>query len=87
MPKQSKRRAHSVEEGSLSPSKSPRALVKSKSDGAMNKRFVKTEDISDNDVCLYDTELTDGDDEYKPEEEVESESEASDHDVEIKGSV
>jgi hypothetical protein len=30
--------------------------------------------------------LTDGD-EYKPEEEVESESEMSDHDVEIKGNV
>ena len=52
----------------------------------MNKRFVKTEDISDNEVCLDDTELTDGD-EYKPEEEVESESEMSDHDVEIKGNV
>ena len=86
MPNQSKRRAYSDEEGSLSPSKSPRALVKSKSDGAMNKRFVKTEDISDNEVCLDDTELTDGD-EYKPEEEVESESEMSDHDVEIKGNV
>ncbi|XP_052070750.1 DNA excision repair protein ERCC-6-like [Mytilus californianus] len=66
-----RRKARSDEEGSLSPSKSPRALVKSKSDGAMDKRLCKMEDLLDDEVC------DDEGDEYKPDFKEQSESEDS----------
>lgn len=57
----------------MSPSKSPRALVKSKSDGAMDKRLCKMEDLQDYEACEDDDEG----EEYKPDFKEQSESEDS----------
>ncbi|VDI10453.1 DNA excision repair protein ERCC-6 [Mytilus galloprovincialis] len=70
--KKGRRKACSDEEGSLSPSKSPRSLVKSKSDGAMDKRLYKMEDLQDEEVCDDDEG-----EEYKPDFKEQSESEDS----------
>ena len=84
--KKSKTKSHSDEEGSQSPSKSPRTLIKSKSDGAMDKRLVKIENIFDDEVC-QNNDLEEGersDEEYKPDER-EEESDSARSDVEVKG--